>query len=349
MLAPLKVSDPTARLSAAGVSLWLNDLSRRRLQSGNLKNLITTKRIVGVTTDPVTFRSAFLDREAYHESIQDLATRGANVGDILQVLITDDIRNATDLFSEVYCRSRGQDGRVSIGVDPRLAYDTEATIEKAVQLFNIVNRNNILIEIPATPPGLAAIPAIIAQGISVNVTMIFSPEQYTAVMDAYLTGLERAKLNGHNLSQIRSVAAFSIDLIDTEIDRRLMQIDTPAATALLGQAGLATATLAFQAYEQTFAGERWVPLTTANAHRQRPLWATTVVPSSNDTRYLTGLVAPGTVLTASEGAIAALTNDGSIRSNADLGNYPYAAEVLGDLDALGIDLSDISQSSKPKA
>lgn len=342
MLAPLKISAPTSRLSAAGVSLWLNDLSRRRLQSGSLKNLITTKRIVGVTTDPVTFHNAFQDHAAYDQRIRELASRGATIDSIVRVLITDDVRDATDLFSEVYCQSRGLDGRVSIAVDPRLAHDTEATIEQAEQLFEIIDRNNILIEIPATQPGLAAITAVTARGISVNATLIFAPEQYTAVMDAYVTGLELARLNGHNLSQIRSVASFAIALVDAEIDRRLLLIDTPAANACLGQAGLATATLAYQAYEQTFAGERWLPLTTANAHKQRPLWATNVEPSSNDTRYFTSLVAPGTVLTASEDTIAAFTNDGSIRSNANLGNYPYAAEILGDLDGLGIDLGEVS-------
>ena len=290
----------------------------------------------------MTFQNAFQDHAAYHQRIRELANRGATIDSIVRVLITDDVRDATDLFSEVYCQSRGLDGRVSIAVDPRLAHDTDATIEQAEQLFNIIDRNNILIEIPATLPGLAAITAVTAKGISVNVTLIFSPEQYTAVMEAYLTGLEQAKLNGHNLSQIRSVASFSIALVDAEIDRRLLLIDTPAAKALLGQAGLAIATLAYQAYEQTFAGERWLPLTSANANKQRPLWATTVQPPDNDIRYLTGLVAPGTVLTASEDAIAALTNDGGIRSNAILGNYAYAAEVLGDLDDLGIDLGDVS-------
>jgi transaldolase len=334
---------PLAELSTEGVSIWLDDLSRQRLQSGNLKQLITESYIVGVTTNPSIFQAALKDGASYQQQIRELAARGADVDDVVRTTTTDDVRDATDLFSAIYTRTHGVDGRVSIEVDPRLAHDTTATIEQAQELFKIVDRNNVLIKIPATLAGLPAITAVIAEGISVNVTLIFSLDRYTAVMDAYLAGLEQAKANGHNLAQIHSVASFFVSRVDSEIDKRLKGIGTPEADALLGQAAIANARLAYELYEKTFAGDRWSLLATDGANKQRPLWASTGVkdPKYDDTRYVVELVAPGTVNTAPEKTIDAVADHGTIRGNTIAGTYTQARNVFTALQALGIDLDDV--------
>ena len=334
-------TDRSTHLSAAGVSLWLDDLSRRQLLSGALEDMIATKNVRGVTTSPMSFHNAFQDDPAYHQRIKQLADRGVTVDGIVRELLTDDVRDATDLLSEVYHRSRGLDGRVSISIDPRLAHDTGAIVEQASELFTIIRRDNILIEIPASPAGIAAITEVIAMGISVNVALIFSPERYTDVMEAYISGLERAKARGRDLSQIRSVASFPITLIDAEIDRRLIAIGSPAARALLGQAGIANAALAYQAYEQTFAGRRWASLAALNAHKQRPLWAThPVKPDVIDSLYLETLLTPGTVTSASPDAINAAAEHRCMNSKAVPWSESRGAEVFGDLDIIGINLGD---------
>ena len=321
----------------------MDDLSRQRLLSGNLKTLITTQHIVGVTTNPSIFQAALTDGASYQQQIGELAARGADVDDTVRVVTTDDVRDATDLFSGVYSRTGGVDGRVSIEVDPRLAHDTEGTIAQAQELFKIVDRANVLIKIPATLAGLPAITAVIAEGISVNVTLIFSLDRYRAVMDAYLAGLEQATANGHQLSDIHSVASFFVSRVDLEIDKRLKAIGTPDAEALLGAAAIANARLAYQAYEQTFAGARWDALAAAGANKQRPLWASTGVkdPAYDDTRYVVELVAPGTVNTAPEKTINAVADHGVIRGNTIAGTYGEAAAVFSDLAALGIDVDDV--------
>src|SRR6478672_11091634 len=291
-----------AALSEAGVSLWLDDLSRQRLQSGNLKDLIADSHIVGVTTNPSIFQAALKDGASYQQQIGELAARGADVDDTVREVTTDDVRDACDLFTATFEASGHADGRVSIEVDPRLAHDTAATIAQAQELSKIVDRPNLLIKIPATLAGLPAITAVIAEGISVNVTLIFSLDRYKAVMAAYIDGLEQAKANGHNLAQIHSVASFFVSRVDSEIDKRLKGIGTPEADALLGQAAIANARLAYELYEKTFAGDRWSLLATDGANKQRPLWASTGVkdPKYDDTRYVVELVAPNTVNTAPE-------------------------------------------------
>ena len=343
MSTPKTTNDPLADLSAAGVSLWLDDLSRQRLVSGNLKTLITSMHIVGVTTNPSIFQAALTDGASYQQQIGELAARGADVDDTVRVVTTDDVRDATDLFSGVYSRTGGVDGRVSIEVDPRLAHDTEGTIAQAQELFKIVDRANVLIKIPATLAGLPAITAVIAEGISVNVTLIFSLDRYRAVMDAYLAGLEQARANGHKLTDIHSVASFFVSRVDLEIDKRLKAIDTPEAANLLGTAAIANARLAYQAYEQTFAGTAVGALSAAGANKQRPLWASTGVkdPTYDDTRYVVELVAPGTVNTAPEKTINAVADHGVIRGNTIAGTYREAAAVFSDLAALGIDVDDV--------
>src|SRR4051812_17472798 len=264
-----------AALSAGGVWVWLNNRPRNRLQTGNLQELIDTKGVVGVTTNPSIFQAALSKGTAYDGQVKELAERGADVDATIRTVTTDDVRNACDVLAKTYESSGGVDGRVSIEVDPRLAHDTDKTILQAIELWKIVDRPNLLIKIPATMAGLPAITAVIAEGISVNVTLIFSLERYKAVMDAYLTGLEQAKEGGHDISQIHSVALFFVSRVDSEIDKRLKAIGSPEAAALEGEAAIANARLAYQAYEQTFAGDRWDALKAAGANAQRPLWAST--------------------------------------------------------------------------
>src|SRR6202790_721903 len=267
-----------AALSAAGVSVWLDDLSRQRLQTGNLQELIDTMSVVGVTTNPTIFQGALSNGTAYDEQVKELAERGADVDAAIRTITTDDVRNACDVLAKQYELSGGVDGRVSIEVDPRLAHETDKTIPQAVELWKIVDRPNLLIKIPATLAGLPAITAVIGEGISVNVTLIFSVERHKAVMDAYLAGLEAAKAAGHDLSTIHSVASFFVSRVDTEIDKRLEAIGTDEALALRGKAGIAHARLAYAAHQGVFErGDRFEPLKADGARVQRPLWASTRV------------------------------------------------------------------------
>jgi transaldolase len=334
---------PLAELSAAGVSLWLDDLSRQRLQSGNLAELIKSKHIVGVTTNPSIFAAALKDGASYQKQISELAARGADVDDTVREVTTDDVRDAADLFTAVFTTSGHVDGRVSIEVDPRLANDTEATIAQAQELAKIVDRPNVLIKIPATLAGLPAITAVIAEGISVNVTLIFSLVRYGAVIGAYLDGLEQAKSSGHDISEIHSVASFFVSRVDTEVDKRLKAIGSPEAESLLGEAAIANARLAYQLYEQKFTGPRWDALAAAGANKQRPLWASTGVkdPKYDDTRYVVELVAPGTVNTAPEKTIDAVADHGVIRGDTISGTYASASSTFSALESLGVDLTDV--------
>jgi len=336
------MTNPLADLSAAGVSLWLDDLSRQRLHSGNLAELITTKHIVGVTTNPSIFAAALLDGESYQIQADELAARGASVDDAVRAITTDDVRDACDLFRELYDSTGGVDGRVSIEVEPGLAFDTAGTVAQAQELSKIVDRPNVLIKIPATLAGLPAITSTIAEGISVNVTLIFSLERYDAVVDAYIDGLEQAKANGHDLSKIHSVASFFVSRVDTEIDSRLDKIGTPEAAALRGKAAIANARLAYQLFEKKFAGEKWETLAAAGAKVQRPLWASTGVkdPQYDDTQYVVELVAPNTVNTAPEKTIDAVADHGVIRGNTIEGTYGAASATFSALEAVGVDLKD---------
>ena len=258
-------------------------------------------------------------------------------------MTTDDVRDAADLFTPIFETTGHVDGRVSIEVDPRLAHDTAATIAQAQELAKIVDRPNVLIKIPATLAGLPAITAVIAEGISVNVTLIFSLERYGAVIDAYLSGLEQAKSSGHDISQIHSVASFFVSRVDSEIDKRLKAIGSPEAESLLGEAAIANARLAYQLYEQTFTGDRWAALAAAGATKQRPLWASTGVkdPKYDDTRYVVELVAPGTVNTAPEKTIDAVADHGVIRGDTITGTYAAASATFSALESLGVDLTDV--------
>ncbi len=337
------MTDPLAELSGAGVSIWLDDLSRQRLHSGNLAELISTKHIVGVTTNPSIFASALANGESYQVQADELKARGASVDDAVRAMTTDDVRDACDLFSGLYASTDGVDGRVSIEVEPGLAHDTARTVAQAQELYKIVDRPNVLIKIPATLAGLPAITSTLAEGISVNVTLIFSLERYEGVIDAFMAGLEQAKASGHDLSKIHSVASFFVSRVDTEIDARLAEIGSPQAAALRGKAAIANARLAYQLFEQRFSGDRWAALAAAGAKVQRPLWASTGVkdPSYDDTQYVVELIAPSTVNTAPEKTIDAVADHGVITGNTIEGSYSAASATFSALEAVGIDLADV--------
>ena len=333
-----------AALSSAGVSVWLDDLSRQRLQSGNLQELIDTKSIVGVTTNPSIFQAALSHGDAYDAQVAELAERGADVDATIRTVTTDDVRNAADVLRPQWEASGGVDGRVSIEVDPRLAHETEKTTQQAIELWKIVDRPNVLIKIPATKAGLPAITATLAEGISVNVTLIFSVERHREVMDAYLAGLEAAKAAGHDLSKIHSVASFFVSRVDTEIDKRLEKIGSADALALRGQAGVANARLAYAAFQEAFVGgDRYTPLEKDGARVQRPLWASTGVknPDYSDTLYVTELVAPHTVNTMPEKTIDAVADHGVVTGDTVTGTASGAQAVFDKLEAVGIDLTDV--------
>ena len=331
-------------LSTAGVSIWLDDLSRDLLTSGDLQRLIDTRSVVGVTTNPSIFQRAIASGDAYTRQLTELADRGADAELAIRTVITDDVRAACDILRQQWEGSHGVDGRVSIEVDPRLAHDTEATVRQAVELWKIVDRPNLFVKIPATTEGMAAITATVAEGISVNVTLIFSVERHRQAMDAYLAGLEAAQHAGRGLSGIHSVASLFVSRVDTEIDRRLEAIGTDAAMALRGQAAIANARLAYAAYQDVFeAGTRYAALSYAGANVQRPLWASTGVkdPSYPDTRYITELIAPHTVSTIPEHTLEAVADHGVIVADSITGKIAHARKVLDDVDAAGVDLANV--------
>ncbi len=340
---------PVADLSAAGVSIWLDDLNRELLTSGELERLRTQAGVVGVTTNPTIFAAALGSGDAYSARIARLARSGAGVEAAVFDITTQDVRDACDVLAPVFQASGGQDGRVSIEVDPRLAHDKAGTLDMAQRLWQAVDRPNVMIKIPATVEGLPAISEALALGISVNVTLIFGLDRYRGVMNAFLTGLEQAREHGRDLSVIRSVASFFVSRVDTEVDRRL---DAVAATdpshaqqagRLKGKAGIANARLAYHAYEEVFATPRWANLADDGAHPQRPLWASTGVkdPAYPDTMYVTELVAPGTVNTMPRGTLDAVLDHGQITGDTVRGGDEAARAVLDDLERLGISYVDV--------
>ena len=337
------MSDRLKALADAGVSIWLDDLSRDRISSGNLADLVTTKSVTGVTTNPTIFAAALSKGTAYDAQIKELAAQGYELHDAIKALTTDDVRNACDVLSAVYAASGGVDGRVSIEVDPDLAHQTDETHDQALDLWKIVDRPNTLIKIPATKPGLPAITATIAEGVSVNVTLIFSLERYRGVIDAYLSGLEQAAEAGHDLSQIHSVASFFVSRVDTEIDKRLDAIGTEEAKALKGQAAIANARLAYALYEDEFSSERFAALEAKGANRQRPLWASTGVkdPAYPDTMYVTELVVANTVNTMPEKTMDAFADHGEVTGDMVSGTEAEAQQLMDDLESVGISYDDV--------
>ncbi|WP_043845512.1 transaldolase [Crystallibacter crystallopoietes] len=337
------MTTPTKKLSDAGVSIWLDDLSRERLISGSLRALIEEKDVVGVTTNPTIFAAALAAHRTYEVQVKELAAAGTDVDEAVLAITTDDVREACDLFAPVAEATQGVDGRVSIEVDPRLAQDAEATSAMAQRLSRTIDRDNALIKIPATEAGLPSITATIAEGISVNVTLIFSLERYRAVINAYLLGLEQALENGKDLAAIHSVASFFVSRVDTEIDKRLDAIGTDEAKDLKGEAGLANARLAYRIHKESLDTERWARLAAAGAHPQRPLWASTGVkdPSLPDTRYVTGLVAPHTVNTMPEKTLESTFDHAEITGDTITGTYEQSTKVIEQLAEVGISYDEV--------
>ena len=327
------------------MSVWLDDISRDRLRTGNLQALIDDSHVVGVTSNPTIFAKALSAGSAYDDQIADLKNYGVDVDEASRMITTYDIRWGCDVFRPTYDATGGQDGRVSLEVDPRLARNTAATIAEARELWWMVDRPNLLIKIPATVEGLPAITQCISEGISINVTLIFALKRYDQVIDAYMTGLERAAAAGHDLSKIRSVASFFVSRVDTEVDDRLDKIGSPEAAALRGKAAVANARLAYELFEQRIATERWQALRAKGAQIQRPLWASTSVkdPSFGDTMYVVDLVVADTVNTMPEGTIRATADHGKLLGDTVHGTYDASRQVFADLEKLGIGYDDVVQ------
>lgn len=338
-------NSPLAELAANGVSIWLDDLSRSRIQSGDLGRLIDSRSVSGVTTNPTIFAGALAKGEGYGEQLAQLAAAGASVQQAVFELTTKDVADACDIFAEVYKSSKGFDGRVSIEVEPALANDAAGTVAQAMELFDKVQRENVMIKIPATKAGLSAITDVIAKGISVNVTLIFSLQRYREVIAAYMAGIERAKAAGLDLSKIHSVASFFVSRVDTEIDKRLAAVGTTDALALRSKAGLANARLAYQVFEQEFATEAWRELEAAGANKQRPLMASTGVkdPALPDTLYVTELVAPMLVNTMPEKTMEAVFDHGVVPADSIRGNYEAANLIMYAVAATGVSYDAVTE------
>jgi transaldolase len=339
------MNDRLKALADAGVSIWLDDLSRQRLTSGNLAELIHDKHVVGVTSNPTIFAKAISDADAYAEQVSRLAAEGVSTDEAIRVITTDDVRTAADLLKPVYDDTEGVDGRVSIEVEPGLAHDTEKTIAQAKELWETVGRENVFVKIPATKEGLPAITETLAAGVSVNVTLIFSLDRYKAVADAFLTGVEKAFENGHDVTKLGSVASFFVSRVDTEVDKRLDAIGTDEAKALKGKAAIANARLAFEAYEEIFSSDRWRGLETAGAKPQRPLWASTGVkdPAYSPTLYADNLVTRGVVNTMPEATIEATAEHSEVAGDTVRGDYDADRRVIADLEKLGISYDEVVQ------
>src|SRR5690554_3226358 len=336
-----------AALSQAGVSIWLDDLSRERLRSGSLAQDVQDNSIVGVTSNPSIFAAAVADSDQYSDQIDDLKARGIGTEEAVRMITTADVREAADVLRPVYDKTDGVDGRVSIEVDPRFARDTAATIAEAKQLWWLVDRPNAMIKIPATKEGLPAITEVLAQGISVNVTLIFSLERYAEVIEAFLDGMEKAQTNGHDLSRLTSVASFFVSRVDAEVDKRLDQAgpDSPVR----GKVAIANAHLAYKLYEQTLASDRWKALAAAGAHPQRPLWASTSTKDDAypDTMYVDQLVTGDTVNTMPHSTIDAFADHGDVPSDISTwdtvrSNYDQARDVFAALEDAGVDIDDVT-------
>lgn len=336
------MTDRLQELTDAGVSIWLDDLSRERIETGNLADLVKEKNVVGVTTNPTIFAAAIADGERYDDQVRRLVADGADVTKVIFELTTEDVRNACDVLAPVADGSPS-DGRVSIEVEPDLANDTDGTVASARALWAAVDRPNALIKIPATREGLPAITTAIAEGISVNVTLIFSEERYRAVMDAYLDGLEQAREAGRDLAEIQSVASFFVSRVDTEVDKRLEDIGSEVALALRGKAAVANALVAYGAFEEVFGSERWRDLEAAGANRQRPLWASTGVknPDYDDTMYVRDLVVAETVNTMPEKTLDAFADHGEVLGDVVTGKAGEGSALLERLREVGVDFDDV--------
>jgi transaldolase len=335
--------DILAQLSALGVAVWLDDISRERLTSGGLAELAAKRHVVGVTSNPTIFAHAVSQGSYYDAQLADLAARGIGADEAGRMVTTYDVRWACDVLRPAWEASGGVDGRVSLEVDPRLAHDTHATIAEARALWWMLDRPNAYIKIPATPEGLPAITQCLSEGISINVTLIFSLQRYREVVEAFLAGLEQADANGQDLSKITSVASFFVSRVDTEVDKRLDKIGTDEARALRGKAGIANARLAYEIFEEQFATPRWQALAAKGARVQRPLWASTSTkdPAYPDTMYVTELAVADTVNTMPEATIEATADHAPLHGDAVHGTYGESRKLFADLEQLGIGYDDV--------
>jgi transaldolase len=338
------MSSATEALSAQGVAIWLDDLSRARLDTGTLAAMMADRQVVGVTTNPSIFQAAITGSNDYDADIARLKAEGADADQVVRTLTTEDVRRACELFRPVWEATQGQDGRVSIEVDPRLAHDTDATIAQAAELWVEVDRPNLLIKIPGTPAGLPAIRSTIAAGISVNVTLLFSVDRYRQVLDAYQAGLENRLAAGQPVGEVHSVASFFVSRVDAAVDPLLAELGTEEARGLQGSAAVANARLAYAAYLEQVDAPRWEALEEAGANAQRPLWASTGVkdPAYLPTLYVTELVAPGTVNTMPEATLDAVARAEPVTGDTITGNLDHAHDTLAALTDLGIDMDDIT-------
>jgi transaldolase len=343
------MANPLQQLADVGVAVWLDDLSRSRIQSGELAAMVDRGDVVGITTNPTIFAKAIGSGSGYEEQVCDLALRGTAVGETVRLLTAWDVRAACDILRPVMKRTDGRDGRVSIEVDPRIAQDARRTAAEARGLWWLVDRPNLFIKIPATLAGLPAITESLAAGISVNVTLIFSVERYTAVLDAFFSGLEQRLAGGGTLEGLESVASFFVSRIDVEVDRRLDALGSadPAQTSnvahLKAKAAVANAQLAYEAYEAAVASPRWQALQAKGGRMQRLLWASTGVknPDQEDTRYVIDLAAPDTVNTMPAATLEAVMDHGLPRGNAIAGTYKAAHDLFHDLEECGVDFADV--------
>lgn len=335
------MTDALKNLDEAGVSIWLDKLSRQMIHGGELQELVD-RHVTGVTTNPTIFAQALSSGDDYDGQLADLARRGASVGEAIFDITTDDVRAACDILSPVFERTGGEDGRVSIEVQPGLAYDTAGTISEARELAARVDRPGVMVKIPATVDGLPAITETTAAGISVNVTLIFSQQRYREVARAYVDGLRQAQKNGHDLAEIRSVASIFLSRIDTKVDAALEQLDTDEARALRGTAAVANARLCYQIAEEVF-GDEFADLRAAGANPQRPLWASTGTKNEDyrKTLYVDTLIAPGVVNTMPPATLEASAAELTDFSNAIAGTYQEAADTLASIEELGVDLDEI--------
>ena len=335
------MSENLANLTKAGVSIWLDDLSRDRLATGNLKELIANSKVRGVTTNPAIFSSAIGKSKLYQNDIETLTQNGFSLDQIIELLTTHDVANACDLFSDLYHESNGIDGRVSIEVEPELAYETSATISRAIYLYQKVSKENLLVKVPATSEGLSAIEYLTSEGISINVTLIFSLDRYLEVMESYIRGLEKRIAKNLPINNIHSVASFFISRIDSEVDKRLDAI--AANHPLRGKIAIANAILAYQAFTKVFTSNRWQVIANAGGNIQRPLWASTGVkdPAYPQDLYVTELICPNTVNTMPQATLDYIRDHHStpnLRINPE-----QAIELMAQLKAIGIDLQEVTQ------
>lgn len=337
------MADILGQLSAEGVAVWLDDLSRERLENGNLARLVQDRHLVGVTSNPTIFAKALSKGSAYDDQIRDLAVRGVGVEEAARMVTTYDVRWACDVLRPVYEATDGRDGRVSIEVDPRIARDTGKTVAEARALWWLVDRPNLFVKIPATVEGLPAISQCLAEGLSINVTLVFSLTRYRAVMDAFLRGIERAREAGRDVSAIASVASFFVSRVDAEVDKRLAKIGTPQANSLRGKAAIANARLAHAAHAEVFSTERWRALEAAGGRRQRPLWASTGVkdPAYDDTRYVVELVTAGVVNTMPEATLEAVADHTRLRGDTVRAESEHARAELAAVERVGVDYADV--------